>query len=290
MFVDIHSHVMRNSPMCGTAGRVTAAQLIARYDELGVEKGAVLPLIGPECFDPQSNADILDACAEYPARLIPFCCVHPQAAGNSSEGDLGAILRRYKDLGCKGVGEVTVNLPFSHPLMQNLFRHVEATCLPLTFHIHTRIGGGYGVYDDAGLPQLEDTLKKFTRLTFLGHSAAFWAEISELRTPEERDGYPNYPVTGEGAVPRLMRKYTNLYGDLSAGSGCNALARDPDFAVRFLDEFQDRLLFGLDIGSPNTGAPLAELLPRFLREGRISKIVFEKIARKNAIRILGLDG
>ncbi|MEI8345181.1 MAG: hypothetical protein WCG06_03820, partial [Candidatus Omnitrophota bacterium] len=54
----------------------------------------------------------------------------------------------------------------------------------------------------------------------------------------------SYPITDEGRVPQLMRKYTNLYGDLSAGSGCNALKRDRKYAVKFLNEFQDRLMFG----------------------------------------------
>ena len=47
-----------------------------------------------------------------------------------------------------------------------------------------------------------------------------------------------------GAVVRLMRQYPNLWADLSpaAGSGYNALARDPDYAVKFLHEFQDRLV------------------------------------------------
>jgi hypothetical protein len=52
-----------------------------------------------------------------------------------------------------------------------------------------------------------------------------------------------------------MRKYPNLYGDLSAGSGCNALARDPEYAIKFMTEFQDRLMFGLDICSPPAGVP-----------------------------------
>ncbi len=39
----------------------------------------------------------------------------------------------------------------------------------------------------------------------------------------------------------LLRKYPNLYADLSALSGANAILRDPEYGVKFLDEFQDRL-------------------------------------------------
>ena len=38
-----------------------------------------------------------------------------------------------------------------------------------------------------------------------------------------------------GVVPRLLREYDNLYADLSAHSGYNALKRDPAFARKFLD-------------------------------------------------------
>ncbi len=44
----------------------------------------------------------------------------------------------------------------------------------------------------------------------------------------------------------MLRQYPNLYADLSAGSGLNALQRDPEFAKDFLLEFQDRLLYARD--------------------------------------------
>jgi hypothetical protein len=40
--------------------------------------------------------------------------------------------------------------------------------------------------------------------------------------------------------------YANLYGDLSAGSGANAMTRDPDFAQDFLERHYMKLLWGSD--------------------------------------------
>ena len=97
------------------------------------------------------------------------------------------------------------------------------------------------------------------------------------------------PLDAEGAVPHLFRRYENLYGDLSAGSGCNALKRDPDYAVQFLTEFQDRLLFGTDICAPATPTPLVDFLKGLWQSGRISDTVFWKVARENAVRLLHLD-
>ena len=47
-------------------------------------------------------------------------------------------------------------------------------------------------------------------------------------------------------VVQMLRQYPNLYADLSAGSGLNALQRDSGFARDFVLEFQDRLLYGRD--------------------------------------------
>ena len=92
----------------------------------------------------------------------------------------------------------------------------------------------------------------------------------------------------EGVVPRLFRQYPNLYGDLSAGSGANALMRDPDYAVRFLHEFQDRLMFGTDICSVDQPLPLAGFLLGLREQGKISDLLFRKVARENAVRLLDL--
>ena len=91
---------------------------------------------------------------------------------------------------------------------------------------------------------------------------------------DDRLGYPAGPITEEGRIPQLMRKYPNLYGDLSAGSGCNALTRDRQHAVKFLNEFSDRLFFGTDICAPDTPTPLVDFLLDLRKTGEISEDVF----------------
>jgi len=292
MFIDIHCHVRRvpGFPRDGKPAYATPEQLIARYDALGIERGVLLPGVSPEAsYQPQSNEEVLAIAAEYAGRFIPFCNVDPRALMNSADAPLGNILRFYRDRGAKGLGEVTANLPILDPMVQNLFGHLQDVGLPVTFHMAAQIGGLYGLYDDPGLPQLERSLMFFPDLEFLGHSQTFWAEIARLDKPADRYGYPDYPVAHEGVVPRLMRQYPNLYGDLSAHSGYNALARDADHAGRFLNEFQDRLLFGTDICAPETPAPLGEFLVGLRDQGHISREVFNKVARENAVRLLNLD-
>ena len=61
--------------------------------------------------------------------------------------------------------------------------------------------------------------------------------MSEISGDDEHGGYPAGPVPG-GRVVELMRKYPNLLGDLSAGSGLNAIMRDRKFGISFLNDFR----------------------------------------------------
>jgi len=291
MFIDIHGHTLKSHgfPRGTKNAFAIPSELIERYDKIGIERAVLLPVVNVECsYGTQSNEEILEIAADFHGRFIPFCNIDPRALGNSPLSPLGDILKFYRDKGCRGIGEVCANLLFMDPLVQNLFKGAEEAGIPLTFHIAPYIGGFYGLYDDPGLPQLEMSLQLFPKLKFFGHSQAFWAEIARMETPGERTGYPASPVKEEGIVPKLMRKYPNLYGDLSAGSGCNALKRDRKFAIKFLNEFQDRLMFGTDICAPDTATPLVDFMLDLKNSGDITEIVFDKVARENAIKILNL--
>ena len=87
-------------------------------------------------------------------------------------------------------------------------------------------------------------------------------------------------MTPGGIVPRLLREHGNLCADLSAGSGLGAISRDPAFGRKFLIEFQDRLLFARDYFDAR--------LMDFLKSLKLPKRVFEKIACRNALRLVPL--
>jgi predicted TIM-barrel fold metal-dependent hydrolase len=193
----------------------------------------------------------------------------------------------FKKLGAKGIGEICANLAFNDPKMENLFSHAEKNGLPVVFHISPFPDRLYGIYDRLGLPLLEGALAKFPKLKFLGHSQPFWAEIKAGLAEEERNTYPAGTVK-PGRVVELMRKYPNLYGDLSAGSGSNAVTRDEEFGISFVEEFQDRLFFATDICTPSQRFPLSQWLDTMVEKGKISQSAYEKISRKNAEKLLGL--
>ena len=289
MFIDIHAHAYRKPgpPQDGRTIFANPEEVLKRYDELKIDMGVLLPLIGPETYLPQSNEDILEMSENSKGRFIPFCNIDPRGISNSPDAPLDIWLNHYKKVGCKGLGELMPNLEFRDPKVLNLFKHAQNVGFPVIFDSCTSLSGHYGLYDEPGLPQLEYCLKAFPDLKILGYGPAFWAEIVELEEPF-KSGYPSSPIKKEGVVPKLLRKYENMYGDLSAGSGFNALARDPEYAVKFLNEFQDKLLYGTDICSAKQQIPLPEFLLNLKSKKKISQTVFNKIARKNAIKMLGL--
>ncbi len=258
-------------------------------DALGIDRAVLMALANPEAeYTLITTEEVVAICAEHSDRLIPFIGIDPRGFRNSPKADFRPLLSVWKDAGCRGIGEYTPNLPFDDPRNMNLFAQAEELGLPLTFHVATRTRNAYGCYDDLGLPRLERVLKEFPSLIFLGHSPAFWSEIAADVPEETRNGYPKGRVT-PGRVVTLMREYPNLHGDLSAGSGCNAVSRDPEFGRAFLEEFQDRLHFGTDIAGASQEPPLVAHLRGLLADGTIAQEVFDKIARRNTKRVLGIS-
>jgi len=292
--IDIHEHVILKpgfiDPKLGQT-LTTADELVAIMDRFGIDKMAALPLTSPETFAfVQSNEEVFEACDRYPGRFIKFCHVDPRISSNSPTFDFAPVLEYYKSRGAKGLGEFTANLSWDDPRVQNLLKACETVRLPVTFHIATKEFDTYGLITEPGLGGLERALQRFPELRLLGHSQAFWSEVSGRVSEDERGGYPKGEVEPGGRVPELMRKYENLWGDLSAGSGFNAVSRDPQWGYDFMDEFQDRLLMGLDICYPsNDKCPLIGYMKEALAAGKISQQVYDKIMGENAARLLGLD-
>ena len=102
--------------------------------------------------------------------------------------------------------------------------------------------------------------------------------------------YPTTPVTPGGISDRLLSDYANMYGDLSAGSGRNSMARDEEHARGFLDRHQDKLIWASDCsdsigeGDDCIGATSQALVRRLAPNPE----ALEKILHRNAERLLKL--
>jgi predicted TIM-barrel fold metal-dependent hydrolase len=294
--IDVHAHSVAwpeyepAYPSNGTK-KLSVPELFEQYyEKLNVERAVLLPGTSSEgalSVVPSSiNKYLAD---KYPDKLYWFCNVDPRQLDNSPKANLGYLLEFYKSLGAKGVGEVTCNLYADDPLLDNLFSYCEELDLPVTIHIAPEKGSFYGIVDELGLPRIEKMLKKHPKMKLFGHSQPFWSEIGR-NTEESRNTYPTGKVEG-GRLPELLREYPNLYCDLSAGSGANALMRDREHAARFIEEFSDRILYGCDICSPVNKFPFEfdAFLTDMREKGEISEENYRKLVRENAIRILGLE-
>jgi hypothetical protein len=286
--IDCHTHIVKWR--FDKEEELTEEKLLKKMDELGIEKFVILPIgASPETSCSYfGTEDVLEVYRRHPDRVIPFCNLDPRNGYNSPQTDFSIVLNEYRDNGCRGLGELTANLYFDDPLCVNLFHHCGKAGLPIIFHLYNKFGGSYGLVDDIKLPRLEKVLKECPETIFIGHAMAFWAEISADVKEETRGGYPAGEIRSEGKLQELLRNYQNLYGDLSAGSGYNAITRDMGYGYKFLEKFQDQLLFGTDICHVVQESPIVDYFRNGLKEGKILKIAYNKITEENAKRVFKL--
>jgi predicted TIM-barrel fold metal-dependent hydrolase len=101
-----------------------------------------------------------------------------------------------------------------------------------------------GTWSTGYAKTFESILKAHPRTTFIGHADAFWANVSA--DYQNQTAYPSGPIARGGVTDKWLADYPNLFGDLSANSGNNALSRDASFTADFLRRHQDKLFFGSD--------------------------------------------
>jgi len=251
---------------------LTAQQLVDWMDRVGIDIGVLLPLESPEgSWGYFLNEEAVAARNMYPERLIAFLCVDPRYPRAAEHIDY--FVQRH---GCKGFGEHVNGLAFDDPRNKLIYAKCNDHQLPLVFEIDNK-----HCCDDPGLPRLETCLRQFPRVKFVGHGPAFWSAIS---LDDPRQGYPKGPIKPGGAVDRLLGTYDNLYADLSAGSGHNAMTRDPDFTLGFIEKHWRKLLWGSDIVGVHEQHPQVE----WIKTVPISEDVRQAIADGNARKLLGL--
>jgi len=274
-YIDVHTHIGKT---WNGNKELTPKGLLEWMDRHDVEKAVLLPLTSPESSSFLLLTEpALKAAKQHPDRFIAFCSIDPRTSVRGGLKGFVDIIQRWVDQGAKGFGEHKVGLDFDDPLMMQIYAACEKVGIPLLFHMDMQRGK-----DKPGLPRLEHALATFPKLKFIGHGPGWWASIS--RDVKKVGGYPKGKVKQHGAIDRLMMKYENIFGDLSAGSGANAISRDKKFGKEFLIRRQDRLLFGTDYLQPGQKVPQFELFESL----QLPKKVTAKIYRNNVEKILGL--
>ena len=277
-FIDMHTHVGQ----CWNHTRpLTAEGLLEWMDESEIGQAVVMPVVSPEASTYPLTPDfVLAETKPHRDRLIPFCVVDPRTSYTGGRHGLRHMLRRYAEQGARGFGEHKPGVPVDHDGSMELYAACGEVKLPVLFHLDDLRNT-----DEGGLPGLERVLKAHPQTTFIGHGPGWWVSISGGVSTADLGAYPKGPVAPGGAIDRLMEKYPNVYGELSAGSGAGALSRDLKFAREFFVRRAERVMFGTDYLSPGQEIPQFSVLKQI----ELPEDVRAKVFRDNARRVLRLD-
>jgi predicted TIM-barrel fold metal-dependent hydrolase len=284
MTIDIHTHlgkIHRGQSYLGPE------DLIEWMDKNEIEKCVVLPLENPEENHYYVlTKDILEIAHRFPQRIIPFCNVDPRIWVRGTdpywhpETDLKDIVEDYVKEGAKGFGEILAGLYIDDPRLKNIFRVCGELKIPVLLHLDAM-----RCIDELHFPRFKKVLSEFRNTIFIAHGPHWWGEMSEDADEKCLQIHPTGRIKGRGMTIKILEDYPNIYGDLSANSGYNALTRDPEFGFRFLEEHSDKLLFGTDYLSPGQETPIVE----YLKNAPIENKKKQDILGNNAKRLLRLN-
>ncbi|MGQ9662887.1 MAG: amidohydrolase family protein [Kiritimatiellia bacterium] len=226
-------------------------------------------------------SDVVTASERYPERFLLGYCPNPRL--DSAPDLFTSAVRMY---GVRICGEWKFRVLLDNPCCLQLFRKAGELRCPVVVHIDVPYlpdGKGGVSYQQKWLGGTIENLERAARACpetiFIGHGPGFWREISGSADMDAAI-YPGGAVTPDGRLQRLLGAVPNVWADLSGFSGLNALKRDPEHACRFLERFQNKLLFGRDTHG-------GELLS-FLHSLGLRRSVLRMICPENARTLAGL--
>ncbi len=278
--IDIHQHVNFH-------GRRND-ELLAHQKEMGVSRTVLLPsgsaLVRGSTHEGKSNglaARVFGTqaaarlAAQHPDHFVYFCNEIPDIDGATTS------LEKWLERGAVGIGEQKFALACDSPPMMRLYEVAKAFEVPVLLHFQ------HGAYN-TGFDRFHKVLEKFPTVNFIGHAQTWWGNIDAKH--EQEVMYPKGPVTPGGLTDKYLSDYPNIFGDLSAGSGKNAMNRDEDHAAAFLGRHQDKLMLGTDcadaVGSGEKCSGSGQI-------ANVRRLVSDPAARAkilsgNAKRVIGL--
>jgi predicted TIM-barrel fold metal-dependent hydrolase len=273
----------------------TFERFIENMDKNNIDKTWLLSWETPKDeYDPAYNHVIPNAesngpvpfslCREF-ARKAPDRFILGYAPDPRKPEAIDNLDFAVKTYGVRICGELKLRMTYDNPDALRMYQYCGEHKLPVLMHIDYEFytGNSYprpNWWYGGGIGAFERAAKHCPETIFIGHAPGFWVHISEEDEDVKVD-YPDGKVKPGGILIELLRKYPNIYCDISAGSGLNALSRDPEFARQFLIEFQDKILYGRDY--------FDNLHQEFLNKLGLPDDVLEKIYSGNALKLVPLQ-
>ena len=286
MLIDAHNH----PHYYGYGGEA----LIQNMDEQGIDKMWLLSWeITQEEYNVRSYQhqlsatatsgialdDVVNVAREAPERFVLGYAPHPKRPDA-----IGRIKAAVDIYGIRLAGEYKSRTAFDDPDSIQLLQAFGELCLPVTIHLQypvpdERSGHPRGnVWYGGSIGALERAVIACPETVFIGHGQGWWAHISDDDL-FDKENYPEAPTKPEGRVPEMLDRYPNMYADLSAQSGVNALRRAETHGKQFLIDHQDKLLWARDLFDSRLMDHIDKLA--------LPKSVFDKLTYLNAQKLIG---
>jgi predicted TIM-barrel fold metal-dependent hydrolase len=278
--IDIHQHTHYHDR--------TDDQLIAHQRAMGVTTTLLLPA-GREVereSTHQGKSNGLAARTGGNQTCVAVAQAHPGEFrfGANEVTDLPeapAEIEKYLRRGAVLIAEQKFNVDCDSPASEALYRLAADFKVPILLHFQ------HDTYNK-GFERFHKVLEKFPTTTFIGHAQTWWANIDKDHN-DQKVLYPRTRVTPGGLTDRYLKEYPNMFADMSAGSGLNALIRDEEHTRWFLERHQDKILYGSDCADTigrgpgcqgaQTIAALRRLAPRKEIERKILYLNSKKLFR-----------
>ena len=267
--LDLHQH----SPYSGR----TDEQMIAHQERMGISRTVLLP--AGARYGLAAGAGRNDSCyglaKKYPGKFVFFANEGPSPDSTRDE------IEKYLKLGAIGIGEQKFPVDADSAHVHLIAQIAREYKVPVLLHFE------HNTYNIA-FQRFYRILEKYPAVNFIGHAQTWWGNIDKDLAQEVL--YPRTRVTPGGITDRYLSDYGNMYGDMSAGSGLNALLRDEEHARGFLERHQNKLIYGSDCSDPAgegercSGSKQIETIRRLSPHASVTR----KIFWENGARVLGL--
>lgn len=263
--------------------------LVAHQNAMGITKSIILPagtyLDRPSTHNGKSNGLAAKCATSEAAR--DFARTHSDAYlwACNEVTDLDTApseIEKWLKQGACMIAEQKFKVECDSAESQKLYELAAAYNVPILLHFQ------FQTYN-LGYERFHTMLTKYPKTNFIGHAQTFWGNIDKMQ--EQKNLYPKGKITPGGLTDRYLADYPNMFADMSAGSGLNALTRDEEHTTAFFERHQEKVLYGSDCADHLGRGPGCQGAATIaaIRKLAPSKAVERKILFENAKRIFRLS-